>query len=162
MVQIGKVTSTHGIKGEVKIYSQSDFNRFFAGQQLILKNQTETLHLTIEKARFHKNQWIVLFKGYNNINDVLNMINSLVFIEDIDLESLDEDDYHYQQLIGKDVFTNQGEHVGKIIHMIEVPQGHLMEIERTSGKKTLIPFVKAFVGDIDSEKVIIKPIEGML
>ena len=162
MVQIGKITSTHGIKGEVKIYSMSDFNRFFVGEKLFVYIKEEKIELTIKRARPQKNQWIVLFDSYDNINDVLKFKDLDVFSLNIKAEELEADDYHYQHLIDKKVYTDQGDYVGLVRAMIEVPQGHIMEVERPNQKHVMIPFVKAFIGDISEDQITIFPIEGLL
>jgi 16S rRNA processing protein RimM len=68
----------------------------------------------------------------------------------------------YEDLIGKKVCTDQGEDVGVVTSLVEVPQGHLIDVKKTNGKHVLIPFVSVFVDEIDDEKIIIKPIEGLL
>ncbi|MFU8792996.1 MAG: ribosome maturation factor RimM [Acholeplasmataceae bacterium] len=162
MVQIGKITSTHGIKGEVKIYSMSDFNRFFVGGKLYVLLNKEKIELTIKRARPQKNQWIVLFDSYDNINDVLKFKDLDIYSDDVKVDELEDDDYHYQSLIDKKVYTDQNIYVGFVSSMIKVPQGHLMEVEKTNQERIMIPFVKAFIGDISEDKIIIFPIEGLL
>lgn len=162
MVQIGKITTTHGIKGEVKIYSMSDFSRFFVGEKLYVLFNKEKIELTIKRARPQKNQWIVLFDTYDNINDVLKFKDLDIYSDDVKFDELESDDYHYQSVIDKKVYTDQDVYVGVVISMIEVPQGHLMEVEKPNQARVMIPFVKAFVGDISEDKIIIFPIEGLL
>jgi 16S rRNA processing protein RimM len=84
------------------------------------------------------------------------------FVYQYTCKKLEEDDYHYQDLIGKKVYKDDGVLIGKVTSMIEVPQGHLMEVEKTDQKKVLIPFVQAFIGDINQDRIIIHPIEGLL
>lgn len=162
MIQVGQITSTHGIKGEVKIYSSSDFNRFFVGQTLFINIKDTWTPFEIKTSRMHKNLHIVSFNGYDNINHILHLIKSDVYIKDASNLDLGEDDYHYQSLIGKKVITKDQNIVGTVTSMIEVPQGHLMEIENTEGKRKLIPFVKAFIGEIDEDSITVFPIEGLL
>jgi len=158
---IGKIVTTHGIKGEVKIYSTSDFNRFFVGQSVYLLKNKKRFDFVIERVRPQKKLLIVKFEQFSNINEVLEFIGYDLFADDVLEEELADDDYHYSTLIGKKVYTDQALFVGEVTSIIEVPQGHLIEIQKED-KKILIPFIKQFVGDIDDEKIIIHPIEGLL
>jgi len=160
MYQIGKITNTHGIKGEVKIYNLSDFSRFLVNENIFVMVKGEKKYFTIERVRPQGSLFIVKLKGYDDINDILQFKGLEVYSDkEPDLE---EDDYHYQSLLDKEVYTDQNEHVGKVASLIPVPQGHLLEILKLDGKKVLVPFVKAFVIDVDDEKIVIKPIEGLL
>lgn len=162
MYQIGKITSTHGIRGEVKIYNLSDFDRFFVGHKVYVMIKDQKVYFEIEQIRAHKNILITKFVGYDNINDILPFKGLYLYSDEEIDDQLEDDDYHYEDVIEKDVILEDGTKVGKAISLIEVPQGHLLEIEKLNGKKALIPFRKEFVGDIDEKSIVIKPIEGML
>ena len=163
MYQIGKITSTHGIKGEVKIYNLSDFDRFLVGHKIYVMVKDEKVYFEIEQVRMHKNLLIVKFVGFDNINDILPYKGLYVYT-DLDVsDQLEDDDYHYEDVIGKDVLLEKDHTlVGKATSLIEVPQGHLLEIKKNDGKIALIPFRKEFIGEIDENKIFITPIEGML
>jgi 16S rRNA processing protein RimM len=162
MYHIGKITNTHGIKGEVKIYNLSDFNRFLPSAKVYVMIKGEKKFFTIEKTRSQNNLLIVKFKEFDNINDVL-IYKGLDLYSDQDIiDELEEDDYHYQDLIGKKVYTDDHIFVGEVISLIPVPQGHLLEIIKENNKKVLVPFIKVFIKDVLEDKIIIKPIEGLL
>ncbi|MBU1142706.1 MAG: ribosome maturation factor RimM [Firmicutes bacterium] len=162
MYQIGKITNTHGIKGEVKIYNLSDFNRFFVHAEVYVLIQGKKKFFTIERVRSQANLLIVKFKGYDDINLILPYKGLEVYSDAPVTQELEEDDYHYQSLLNKDVYTNSDVYVGKVVHMIPVPQGHLLEIEKEDGKKVMIPFIKVFVSEVLVDRIIITPIEGLL
>ncbi|AUD65686.1 16S rRNA processing protein RimM [Tenericutes bacterium MZ-XQ] len=162
MYQIGKITNTHGIKGEVKIYSLSDFDRFLVGHEIYTLNKNDKTVFEIEQVRMHKGMYIVKFKGYDNINDILPYKGLFVYSDEEIEDQLEDDDYHYEDVIGKDVILENNEVIGKAVSLIEVPQGHLLEIEKLDGKKVLVPFIKEFIGEIDDQSIVIKPIEGLL
>jgi 16S rRNA processing protein RimM len=162
MYQIGKITNTHGIKGEVKIYNLSDFNRFLVNEDIFVINKGIRKYFTIERVRPQGSLLIVKLKGYDDINLILPYKGLDVYTEKSPDDELEEDDYHYQALLEKEVYTEQGEHIGKVISLISVPQGHLLEILKQDGKKALVPFVKAFVLEVKPDKTVIQPIEGLL
>ena len=159
---IGHITNTHGIRGEVKIYNYSDFNRFFVGAIIYVEQKGIKKEFQIERVRDQNNLLIVKFKGYDNINDIL-MYKGLDVYSDHDVsDELEEDDYHYQSLIDKKCYTKEGHFLGTVISLVPVPQGHLLEILNVDQKKVLVPFIKAFVKDITDDRIIIDPIEGLL
>ena len=160
MYQIGKITNTHGIKGEVKIFNLSDFNRFFVGNEVYAMVNNNKKTFVIERVRSQANLFIVKFEGYDSINDILPY-KGLFLYSDVKPE-LEEDDFHYEDLLDKKVFTEDGVYIGRVSSLIPVPQGHIMQIEKTDGKKALVPFINEFVIDISGEKIIIRPIEGLL
>lgn len=160
MYQIGKITNTHGIKGEVKIYNLSDFNRFFIGNEIYVMIKGVKKTFTIERVRPQGTVLIVKFKDFNDINEILPYKGEFLYSDE--KPDLDEDDYHYDDLLEKEVFNESGERLGKVTSLIPVPQGHLLEIEKLNGKKALIPFVDEFVIEIEEDKIIIRPIEGLL
>ena len=162
MYQIGKITNTHGIKGEVKIYNLSDFNRFLVNEDIFVIYKGIKKYFTIERVRPQGSLLIVKLKGYENINEILPFKGLEVYTEKSPDKELEEDDYHYQSLLEKEVYTDEGVHVGRVESLIPVPQGHLLEILKLDGKKALVPFVKAFILEVLDDKIVIKPIEGLL
>ncbi len=162
MYLIGRIASTHGIRGELKVDSLSDFERFKPGKTVYIEENGMHIPFEIESVREHKNRYLVKFVGKDNINDVLMYRGLKLYAEDKPEDVLEEDEYYYEDLIGKLVKTDQGEDIGVISSLIEVPQGHLLEVKKTNGKKVLIPFVSFFVSRVDDQTVVIKPIEGLL
>lgn len=154
MYLIGKITTTHGIKGEVKIINMSDFERFQIGDHVWIDQQPFVIH----SSRIHKGKVLVAFEGYHNINDVLHLKNKDVFSkEKID----DASGYHYESLINKKVIDQEHADIGYVKSIMEVPQGHILEVQ-TPTKKVLIPFVDAFILDVNDDYIEIQVIEGLL
>ena len=159
MFEIGKIATTHGIKGEVKINSLSDFERFKKNDKVFIMYNNERIDLTVEQSRSHKNVLIVKFKEYNNINEVLDFKGQLVYSET--RGKLKKNEFYHETLIGLEVFTDKDEYLGPVNDVVELPHGHLLEIT-SNEKKLLIPFVKEFIVSISDDKIIIKPIEGLI
>lgn len=162
MYKIGKITNTHGIKGEVKIYNMSDFNRFTVGKEIYLLKKEEKVCFEIERVRTQKNLLIVKFKQIDDINQIELYKGFDLYSDEKISDELEEDDYHYSELVDLMVYNLDQQELGKVISIIPVPQGHLLEILTTEGKKSLIPFNKVFVEDVLEDRIIIKPIEGLL
>ena len=141
---IGKVVGTHGIKGELKINSEIEIQDkiFKPGSKLYFNNLTDEYE--IESVRFHKDNYLVLLKGFYNINDVLYLNKSKVYVEREDF--LKEDDYVIDDLIGFEVVMD--EKVMGIIKDYETNNSYatfLVEGE----KRFYLPNVENYVTKID-------------
>jgi len=159
-VVFGKLVNTHGLRGEVKIISDSDFKdeRFKKGSKIFIGD----LEVTIKSHRVHKNFDLVVFEEFNNINDVEKYKGTDLFIDKKDLKELVEDEFYYHQLEGMEVF-NGTELVGVVIEVRDMPSKELLVIKGKE-KSIYVPFVDEFIKevDIDGNKIIIEAIEGLL
>lgn len=162
MYEIGKITTTHGIKGELKIINLSDFDRFKANDKVYIIYEEQEISLTVEKVRSHKNYLIVKFKEYNNINDVLKYKGLIVYSKE--RAKLSENEFYHEDLIGLNVYTNTNLYLGIVQDVIELPHGHILEVDSKETKRVLIPFVSEFIVEVNisNKKIIIKPIEGLI
>lgn len=159
MYLVGKIVGTHGIKGELKVKSDTSFNRFEKGNKLYIEKTEE---VTITSCRKHKGMELITINGLNNINDVLSYVNKDIYVPH-DRSELDEGEYYYEELIGLDCYDSKDNYIGPIIDLQEVPQGLILEIKGKE-KTILVPFVEAFIDGIDLEenKLYINEIEGLL
>lgn len=163
-INVGKIVNTHGVKGEVKILTASDFasERFKPGKVLMIPFKEEKVTLTIKSYRTHKNFHMVSFEGLNNINDV-EKYKGLDVFQDIENEDivLDEHEYFYSDIIGCTVFDDARE-IGTVKEILETGANDVWVVQ--GEKEYLIPYIEDVVKfiDIDHKKIIIEPIEGLL
>ena len=97
-IEVGKIVGTHGIKGEVKVNSETSFKdqRYQVGNILYLNYQGEMMQITINSYRPHKSHDLITFNNLKNINDVLKFVNCEIFVKEEDLPDLDEDEFYYE------------------------------------------------------------------
>ena len=153
MYLIGKITTTHGIRGEVKVMNLSDYDRFKTNDIVYINN----ISMVVERSRSHKGHYIVKLKTVDTMNDALLLKDLDVFSN----ERVNDDSYHYEDIVGLDVKLTDGSVIGKVIAIRDVPQGSILEVQ-TDKKIVLIPFVDAFVKSIEDDHMMIEPIEGLL
>lgn len=159
-LEVGKIVTTHGIRGEVKIQVITDnLSRFEKGSILYIGEEKE--QIIVDNYRVQKNMVLLSFNGITNINDVLKYINKMIYV-DID-EVRDEDEIYYDDLIDCIVFVEE-QVIGVVSDVIEVPQGEILQIKKQNGKNVLVPFVDEFIVEVDikNKKIIIDPIEGLI
>lgn len=163
--QVGKIVNTQGIKGEVRVLSNSDFKdiRFAVGSKLEAQMRREVETIEIERHYTHKNFDILKLKGYDNINDVLKFKNALLLGEPLSDEALGEGEFFVEQIIGLDVVDQDGNKVGVVKAINTQSYQKLLTIE-TAGKDAMIPYVSEFVSAIDLETntMHVKLIPGLI
>ena len=159
MYLVGKIVGTHGIKGELKVKSDTSFDRFKKGNKLYIEKQEE---ITINSHRQHKGMELITINNLTNINDVLCYVGKDLYVPH-NREELEEGEFYYEDLIGLDCYDSKDNLIGTVIDLQEVPQGLILEI-KSKTKTILVPFVDEFIVDIDldNNKLSINEIEGLL
>lgn len=159
-VIVGKIVNTHGIKGELKVKSSTDFveERFAKGAKLFIEYQGQKIEMTVTSHRFHKGHILVTFEGFRDINLVEKYKGCLLYgFKDESL--LEEDEYYISDIIGCEVY-NDGVLIGKV-QDVQLYDHH--DILVVQGKqKIMIPYVDAFVVDEDiaQKRIDVHLIEG--
>lgn len=165
---IGKVINTQGIKGEVKVDAYTDFpeerfvpgNRVWAGAE----KSSPMQELTIETARQHKQFYIVKFKEFNSINDILTLVNLNLWIAGDQQHALDENSFYYHQIIGCRVETVSGEYLGVVSNILETGANDVWVVAREGKSDLLIPYIAEVVTrvDLDARLIAIDPLPGLI
>lgn len=163
-IKIGKIVGTHGLKGEVKIRSSSDFGeeRFKKGNFIIVSYKGNELELEIVSSRVHKSNYLVSFKDNQDINLVEKFIGSFVYgFKDKGL--LDDDEYFYDDLVGLEVSSIKGKKIGIVTSIYNNGRHDILNIDY-NGKNVAIPYVDAFIKDvdIDNKVIIVELIKGLI
>lgn len=166
-ILIGKIVSSVGLKGELKVYNYSDGDRYTNLEHIYLsesKNE-ELTEYKIHNVRNQKNMIILKLAGIDTRNDSDRLINREIYITEKELRELPEDSYYIMDLIGLNVINlEDNEVIGHIIRVNQNSAQDNYEIELINKKIILIPAVKEFVREIDVEKgeVRVKLIPGFI
>ena len=165
---VGKIVNTHGIKGEVRVISRTDFaeERYKTGNILYLfqEGKERPVELKITSHRKHKNFDMLTFEGYYNVNQVEPFKEGLLKVPESYLSPLDEDEYYFHEIIGCKVITTDGTELGTVKEILTPGANDVWVVKAPRGKEVLIPYIKDVVKEINvSDKVItIEPMEGLL
>ncbi|MDR4927576.1 ribosome maturation factor RimM [Peribacillus simplex] len=165
---VGKIVNTHGLLGEVRVISSTDFpeKRFKVGNTLYLFMDTEKkpLPLIIRSHRNHKNFNLLTFENYYNVGQVEAFKNGVLKVKEAQLGKLDEGEFYFHEIIGCSVFTDEGMEVGEIIEVLTPGANDVWVIKKAGSKDILIPYIEQIVKEVDisAKKVIITPMEGLL
>ncbi|WP_335870695.1 ribosome maturation factor RimM [Bacillus sp. 2205SS5-2] len=162
---VGKIVNTHGVKGELRIISSTDFpeERYRKGNVLSLFLEKEEISLTVSSYRRHKNFDLLTFEGYENINDVERFKGGTLKVTEDQLSELEEGSFYFHEIIGCNVTTTSGEEIGEVKEILAPGANDVWVVKGNKGE-FLIPYIEDIVVSIDVEKkqIVIEPMEGLL
>ncbi len=164
LLQVGVISSTHGVRGEVKVFPTTDDpQRFKSLKNVILDTGKEQIPLEIQGVKFFKQFVILKFKGIDNINDIERYKRRSLFVTREDAVELEEDEYYIADLIGMDVITDEGEE-GKLVDVIETGANEVYVVEFDKYGEVLIPAIHDCILDVDIETMSMKVhlLEGLV
>ena len=152
LLQVGVITQTHGVRGEVKVFpTTDDAARFKKLKHVMLDTGKETLPLEIESVKFFKQFVILKFKGFDNINDIERYKRCPLLIERENSVPLEEGEYFIADMIGMKVITDEGENFGILKDVMETGANDVYVIEHPSEGEVLVPAIKECILDVDIE-----------
>ncbi len=152
LLQVGVITSTHGIRGEVKVFpTTDDVSRFKKLKNVILDNGKEHRDLEIESVKFFKNMVILKFKGIDNINDVEKYKKAPLFVTRENAVPLEEDEYFIADLIGLKVVSDEGEDLGIIDDVLQTGANDVYIIKKDNVEDLLVPAIQECIKNVDIE-----------
>ena len=152
LLKVGVITTTHGVRGEVKVFPTTDAERFMELEYVILDTGREKRELTIQNVKFFKNLVILKFEGIDNINDIEKYKGKELWVPREEAQELDEDEYYIGDLIGMDVLLEDGTRFGSLKDVMETGANDVYVVETEEGKEVLLPAIHDFIMDVDIEK----------
>lgn len=152
LLQVGAITQPHGIHGEVKVFpTTNDVRRFKALKEVILDTGREKLTLEIESVKFFKQYAILKFKGFDNINDIEKYKGKPLLVTRENAVKLGRDEYFIADLIGIEVYDEDGQYLGVMKNVIETGANDVYEVVFEDGREVLFPAIKQCILDVDME-----------
>ncbi|MCI8357000.1 MAG: 16S rRNA processing protein RimM [Lachnospiraceae bacterium] len=155
-LQVGVITQTHGIHGEVKVFpTTDDVNRFKKLKEVILETEKERLTMEIEGVKFFKQFVILKFKNFDSINDMEKYKRAKLLVPREKAVKLKKDEYFIADLIGMRVITEDGTLFGTLKNVLETGANDVYVVETAEEKEVLLPAIKECVLKIDMEESVI-------
>ncbi len=164
-LQVGVISSTHGVRGEVKVFpTTDDVTRFRQLKKVYLDTGREMLPLEIQNVKFFKQFAILKFKGIDNINDIEKYRGKSLMIDREDAVDLDEDEYFIADMIGMKVCTEDGSEFGTLKDVMETGANDVYIIDSPEHGEVLIPAIRECILDVDmdEERMTIHLMEGLV
>jgi len=165
LLQVGVVTQTHGIRGEVKVFpTTDDAGRFRDLKKVFLDTGREKLPLEIQGVKFFKQFVIVKFKGLDTINEVERFRRCPLLVPREDAVPLEEDEYYIADMIGMQVETEDGKAFGILKDVMETGANDVYVIDSISHGEVLVPAIKECIRKVDvaEGKMIVHLMDGLV
>ena len=152
LFQVGTISSTHGVRGEVKVYpTTDDVRRFKKLKEVLLDTGKEMLTLEVESVKFFKQFAILKFKGVDTLNDVEKYRMKNLFVTRANAVRLQKDEYFIADLIGLSVITEDEEVLGELTDVIQTGANDVYVVTMSDGKEVLMPAIKECILSVDME-----------
>ena len=152
-LKVGTITTTHGVRGEVKVYPTTDDpERFLDLKRVLVDTGKEMVPLTIKGVKFFKNLVILKFTEIDNINDVINYKGMDLLIPREEGVELDEDEYYIADLIGMEVYLEDGTRYGTLKDVMETGANDVYIVKKESGGEILLPAIHECILDVNPEE----------
>ncbi len=163
-LQVGVISSTHGIRGEVKVFPTTDDPaRFKKLKRVLLDTGRGQLELEVQSVKFFKQFVIVKFKGIDNINEIEQYKGKSLFVPRENAVRLEKDEYYIADLIGMEIFTEDGR-FGILRDVMETGANEVYIIDSDEYGEVLIPAIRQCILDVDvaENKMKIHLMDGLI
>ncbi len=164
-LEIGKIVNSYGIKGFFKVVPfTDDITRFDNLKNIYIEKNKKLEKKEIEEVKYHKNLVLLKIKGIDDINDTEQYKNCYLKIDRENAVKLPEDTYFITDIIGIQVFTEEGELLGNIIDVFPTGSNDVYVIKDELGKQILLPAIEEVIRKVDviAKKMTVKLIAGLI
>ncbi len=161
LITIGKIVAPHGVRGDVRIVPLTDFPDRFNKLKAVFVDDVGQLNL--ESARQHKKFILLKFAELDSISAIEHLRGKLIKIRREDVVKLPKGQYYIFDIIGLNVFTEDGSLLGIITDVLQPGSNDVYVIEQQDKKELLIPAIKEVVKriDIEGKQMVVKLQEEM-
>ncbi len=165
MLQVGVITTTHGIRGEVKVFPTTDTaQRFLDLTHIYLESKGEYIEYEIQNVKFFKKLAILKLKGLEDINEAEKYKGNSLWIPRDEAQPLEEDEYYIGDLIGMQVVLEDQSPFGVLKDVISTGANDVYAVETPQGKEVLLPAIGECIlqVDVDAGKMTVHLMKGLL
>ena len=156
LFQIGIITGTHGLKGEVKVFpTTDDKERFLDLDTVLIDTGKELIEKKVQYCKFFKQFVFVKFEGLDDINDVEKYKRCPLKVTRENAVPLEEDEYYVADLLGLTIVDESGVTIGELVDVIETGANDVYEVKTSDGGHVLLPAIKDCILDVDMDEKII-------
>lgn len=161
-IKVGKIVNTHGVKGCVKCVPLTDDAERFEELEYVY-TEKDNVKRKIEDVWFRKGIVYIMLENINDMNTAESFKDTFISILEDQLRELPEDSYYVFDLEGMEVYSAEGEYLGKINVVYQTGANDVYEVVNKN-KSFLIPAVKDVVKEVnvDNNRMVINVIEGLL
>lgn len=165
MFKVGVITSTHGVRGEVKVFPTTDDSaRFKELKKVLLDTGKELLTFEVQGVKFFKQFVILKFKGIDDINEIERYRHCSLFVMREDAVPLSEGEYFIADMLGMEVVTEDGERFGTFKDVIETGANDVYVVDSPVYGEVLLPAIRECIlkVDIKEQRMTVHLMKGLI
>lgn len=163
--EIGQIVNTFGIKGMVKVKPFTEnIEQFEELEKIYIKNKDGKKEYKIQEVKYHKQMVLIKFEGIDNPEDADLLRGSYLLINRKDAKPLEEGTYYIVDLLGLEVYTDEGVLLGKVDDIFNTGSNDIYVVKDELGKQVLLPGIDNVIKQVDLEnkKIIVHIIPGLM
>ena len=159
-IEFGKIVNTHGLKGEVKVYSYTDNEKKILKLKKVYFRGKE---YKVESMRLQKQMFLMKLQGVDDIDQTKFLMNEMCFREVEKNESNDDEGYFIKDLVGIEVIDESGNTIGTLKEVFRTGANDVYEVVDKNNKSIYLPAIKKVIKSIDisSRKMTVELMEGL-
>jgi 16S rRNA processing protein RimM len=147
---IGRIVKPHGVQGEMRVEIVTELPERFTWLKKVYLGEHDPQPVSVESVRFHKNFVLVKLEGYDSREDAAEVRSQLLQVPKDEAIPLEEGEYYLYQLEGLAVYTDEGEHLGELVEVLETKANNVFIVHGSRGE-VLLPDTEEVVLEIDFE-----------
>ncbi len=163
--EIGQIVNTFGIKGMVKVNPfTDDISQFEEKETILVDKKGNLLEIQIEEVKYSKNQVLLKLKGIETVEEAEKYRNCYLKLPREKARKLPKNTYFIADLIGLEVYTEEGKLLGKVDDIYNTGASDIYVIKDELGKQILLPAIKDVIKQIDleQEKIVVHLLDGLV
>ena len=163
--EIGQIVNTFGIKGMVKVNPfTDDISQFEEMETILVDKKGSLLEMQIEEVKYSKNQVLLKLKGIDTVEEAEKYRNCYLKLPREKARKLPKNTYFIADLIGLEVYTEEGKLLGKVDDIYNTGASDIYVIKDELGKQILLPAIKDVIKQIDleQEKIVVHLLDGLV
>jgi len=160
---VGRIAKPHGVLGEVRVELMTDHPERFEWLDAIYVGEKNPRRVPIVSVRYHQDVVLLKLEGYPTRTEAELLRGELLQVPESEAVPLEDDEYFLYQLIGIEVFTEQGRHLGQLTEILETGANNVFVIDN-EGRQYLIPDIPDVIREVDIEnrRLVIHPMPGLI
>lgn len=165
LLQVGILSSTHGVRGEMKVFpTTDDVSRFKKNKDYILGTKNGNMDVKVQSVKFFKQFVILKFEGIDSLDDVMQYKGCSLYVNREHAVKLQKNEYFIADLIGLDVEDENGTYIGRLTDVLQTGANDVYEITTPKGQTYLFPAIQECILNIDvaGGKVTVHIMPGLM
>lgn len=167
LIAVGRISGTHGIKGQLRLHSYSgNLESLQAAKNVLLRFPAGvTRQIQLKRAAYHSGKFLLTLDGFDTIEKAQELTGCELLLQRDQLPIPEADEYYWQDLLGLSVVTTEGQELGCIKDILETGANDVYLVHNeTTRREYLIPAIASVITSVNLQTgcMTITPLEGLL